>query len=77
VLKQRLKDESQNATVIALTQSVVEGAIRCLEQTSLRASDAIHVASAQETAPDLFLSGDRRQCQAATAAGLKVEYVGL
>jgi hypothetical protein len=76
-LKQQLAQDAENATVLELTESVVDGAIRCLERSPLRASDAIHIASALEIAPDLFLSGDRRQCEAATAMGLKVEYVAL
>lgn len=75
-LKRQLAEDAQNATEVALTKPIVDKSILALERSLLRASDAIHIASAMGAAPDLFLSGDRRQCAAARAMGLKVEYVG-
>jgi len=71
----RLRDEAQYATVVDLTQSIVDEAIRCLEQWRLRAADAVHVATALGCPHDLFLSADHRQCEAARAAGLNVEEI--
>jgi hypothetical protein len=73
--KQKLMADLQNATVMELRPSVGAGAIVCLERSPLRASDAIHVATALECSPDLFLSADHRQCEAARTAGLKVEEI--
>ena len=74
-LKQDIVADLGQATIIDLTPSVVARAVVCLERSPLRALDAIHVASAMECSPDLFLSADRRQCQAARGMGLKVEEV--
>ena len=71
--KQVAVADVEDAAVVQVTPSVVARAIDCLERTSLRASDAIHVASALEVGADLFLSADRRQCKAARAMGLRVE----
>jgi hypothetical protein len=65
------------ATTIELTASIVGEALTCLERSRLRASDALHIASALEADPGLFLTGDRRQREGATEAGLKVEGVGI
>ena len=75
-LKKKLTADAQNATVVLPGPSVEAGAFRCLESAPLRASDAVHVASALECRPDLFLTGDRRQHEAAKGMGLKVEFVG-
>jgi predicted nucleic acid-binding protein len=73
--KQELLDDLGEATLVQLEHSVVEKAISCVERSPLRALDAIHVASALECKPDRFLSADRRQCEAARAAGLNVEEI--
>ncbi len=64
-----------DATVIGLTSAVVARTIDCLERATVRASDAIHVASALEADVDQFVSADRRQCDAARAVGLRVEEI--
>jgi len=76
-LKQRLLADVAHATVIEYSLAVLTGTFACLEQSPLRASDAIHLASVLETNPDRFLTGDRRQFQAAKALGLNVEGVAL
>ena len=75
-LKQELLDDAVRASVIGLSPPVVARTIACLERAPVRTSDAIHVASALECGADRFLSGDKRQCKAARALGLRVEEVG-
>jgi hypothetical protein len=72
-LKQTMMADVEDATVISLTPSVLSHAVECLERAPLRASDAIHVASAREALVDLFVSGDERQCEAARGMGLLVQ----
>ena len=55
-----------------LTREVLASVVVLLEAHPLRAMDAIHVASALEVEPDLFVSADQRQLAAARKAGLKV-----
>ncbi len=76
-LKQRLMLDLGHVTTIELSPAIVARTLACLEQAPLRASDAVHLASAVETSPDLFLTGDRRQFHAAEAIGLPVEGVAL
>ena len=75
VRKQRLVLDSEKATVVELGPDILERAVVCLEQASLRASDAIHVATALVAGVERFVSADRRQCRAARAMGLTVEDV--
>jgi len=74
--KHDLTEDLNHATVLDLTPSVLAKAVSLLERFVLRSSDAIHIATAVEAGPDLFLSGDHRQCEAARAEGLNVEEVG-
>jgi predicted nucleic acid-binding protein len=61
--------------VLGWEREVEAFAIAAMERNRLRAMDAIHIASAQAARVDLFVTADRRQAQAAMAAGLKTELV--
>lgn len=61
------------ADICDLTPAALEHSIVCLERQTLRALDAIHIGCAQVYQPDLFVSADRRQCEAARNEGLPVE----
>lgn len=63
--------------VVPLTSEVADLARR-LDPPGLRALDAIHLASALvgPVPPDSFYCYDRRLCEAAAAAGLRVESPG-
>ncbi|HPD17941.1 MAG TPA: type II toxin-antitoxin system VapC family toxin [Planctomycetota bacterium] len=76
-IKQDVLDDLEEATTIELTPGAVRQAVACLERARLRSSDALHLASAMEASPDLFVTADRRQRGAAISAGLKVEPLGL
>lgn len=56
-------------------QEAFEQAIRCLEQYPLRTLDALHIGTALAYQPDLFVSADRRQVEAAKREGLAVAYL--
>ena len=73
--KRKLMSDIEYTTVREMAPAVVTGAITCLERWPLRASDAIHLGTALECSPDLFLSADHRQCEAARDAGLNVEEI--
>ena len=72
-LKELLLIDLEAADLCELTSSVLEYTISCLEHSPLRAMDAIHVGSALVYRPDLFISADRRQLEAAERVGLSVE----
>ncbi|MBM4035193.1 MAG: type II toxin-antitoxin system VapC family toxin [Planctomycetes bacterium] len=76
-MKQEVVDDLTEAITMDVSPSIVEKALVRLERSPLRASDALHIASAQEAGPDLFLTGDRRQRGGASDAGLRVEGVGI
>lgn len=79
VAKTALLADVADAELVVLTDAVIAAAVRLLEAPllSLRAADAIHVASAETWGADLFVSADTRQCAAARTAGLAVEEVRL
>lgn len=72
-LKDAMLRDLADADICDLTPSVLERTITCLETGALRALDAVHVGSALEYRPALFVSADRRQIEDAAAQGLKVE----
>ncbi len=73
--KQALLDDVHDAHVINLTPSVVRSAVDALESNVLRAMDALHIGSAVEWEPELFVSADARQIEAASGSGLQVRGV--
>jgi predicted nucleic acid-binding protein len=70
--KSALEADLADATVIQITDEVTLSCIRLLEESSLRSSDAIQIASALAWHADVFASADARQCAAARASGLEV-----
>lgn len=74
-LKQQLGDDIAEATVLNITEHILEKTIYCLEQATVRTLDAIHIATAQESLCDLFISADQRQIQAAKKLGVEIEII--
>ena len=64
--------EIEDAEICTITPEVVAQTIRCLENNVLRAMDALHIGCALVVEPDLFVSSDQRQIEAARKEGLKV-----
>ena len=60
---------------IELDRRVESLAIAAMERGRLRAMDALHIATAQAAGVDLFVTADRRQANAAEAAGLRTELI--
>lgn len=71
-LKTRIQDDLTEVELTGLTQEVLRSAITCLERSTIRTLDAIHVATAKEQACDVLVSADRRQCTTAGDMGLCV-----
>ena len=67
-----LLDDMRRLTILDLTASVVAISLRLLESYPLRAMDALHLACAKESHPDLFVSSDRRQVEVAEKMGMAV-----
>jgi len=74
-LKQNLLLDIEDALVCDLQAEVLDKAMLALEANTLRGMDAIHIGSAQALQADVFISSDKRQCDAATQAGLNVVMV--
>jgi hypothetical protein len=64
--------EIEDAEICYVTPEGVTRTIRCLENNPLRAMDALHLGCALILEPDLFVSSDHRQLEAAKREGLKV-----
>jgi predicted nucleic acid-binding protein len=73
--KQRLIDDVRDADIINLAVSVVASSIGVLEESPVRAMDALHIACALEWGAQLFVSSDKKQLSAARRAGLKTHAV--
>jgi predicted nucleic acid-binding protein len=71
-LKSAVQADLADADLCDLSQDTFEQALRCLEDHPLRTLDALHVGSALVYQPDLFVSADRRQAEAADREGLAV-----
>ncbi len=74
-MKKDIAADLVQATIVPLTEAVLEKTIAALQKAPLRTLDALHVAAALESSSDLFVSADRRQCKAAREMGLNVEEI--
>ncbi len=74
-LKSLLLADTEDIVLCDLTPSVLAQSVASLENNVLRGMDAIHIGSAAVLNVDVFISADKRQLEAATKAGLKVQYV--
>lgn len=74
-LKSAVQADLSDADLCDLSQKTFDQTLRCLESHPLRAIDALHVGSALAYQPDLFVSADRRQAEAAGREGLAVRYI--
>jgi uncharacterized protein len=74
-LKSLLLADIEDAAICDLNPVVLRQAVICLETSVLRGMDAIHIGSAVALKADIFVSADRRQCDAAVRAGLRAEVV--
>jgi hypothetical protein len=74
-LKSLLMADIEDAALCDLAPAVLAQAVSSLENNVLRGMDAIHIGSAVVLKADVFVSSDKRQCEAAGRAGLLVELV--
>ncbi len=75
IIKQALSNDVRDILVINLTEEVIATSISLLENYTLRAMDALHVACALEWGAELFVSSDRQQITAAGENSLNTKYV--
>lgn len=76
LLKKDFSSDLEEALVENIDLGVLRDSEACIEKTGLKASDAIHLATALRSRVDLFVTADLRQAKAASSLGLKVERVG-
>jgi predicted nucleic acid-binding protein len=75
-IKRNLMKDVHDAIVLQITPAVISHSVSLLENNTLRAMDALHIACALEWQAELFATADRRQLNAAQKAGLLTEYIG-
>jgi len=75
-IKRNLMEDVHDAIVLQITPSVISHSVSLLENNTLRAMDALHIACALEWQAELFATADRRQLNAAQNAELPTEYIG-
>jgi hypothetical protein len=74
-VKDLILDDFEDVEVCDITTEVIKQTILCLEKNPLRAMDALHLGCALTVRPDVFVSSDRRQIEAATKEGMEVQEV--
>lgn len=72
-IKDLILDDFEDIEVCDITTEVIKQTILCLEKNPLRAMAALHLGCALAVRPELFVSSDRRQIEAAIQEGLTVE----
>jgi predicted nucleic acid-binding protein len=70
-IKRGFLGDMADADIVGLNGVVVDRSMALLERLSLKAADALHIASALEWEADCFVSADKQQLAAAREAGLK------
>ncbi len=70
--KDLILEDLQDVEICTLNPEVIRNCINCLEKNKLRAMDALHLACALAIGPDIFVSSDAQQIEAAKKEGLKV-----
>ena len=71
-IEQDLMADVADALVCDTTPEVMQSAVNVLEASALRGMDAIHIGAALACSAEVFVSADRRQCDAAKHVGLTV-----
>jgi uncharacterized protein len=75
VIKRTLSDDVRYILIINLIEEVLSTSTKSLETQTLRAMDALHIASALEWGAGLFVSSDNKQILASGQAGLQTKFV--
>ena len=73
--KKRLSQEIEDAVIINLTSPIIALCTRILEDSPVRAVDALHIACAIQWETELFASADKQQIAAAKKAGLRTKLI--
>lgn len=71
-LKNEAMADLEDVDICQITSEILASVVSLLEKYPLRAMDALHLASALNYQPDVFISADHRQLSAARKAGLKI-----
>ena len=71
-IKQDLMVDIADALICETTPRVIQNAVNVLEANPLRGMDAIHIGAALACSAEVFVSADKRQCDAAKKSGLTV-----
>ena len=70
-LRAAMAGDLAHADICQIVADVVDAAVACLGRHRLRTLDALQLGSALVVGPDLFVSADRRQVEAAAKEGLQ------
>lgn len=73
--KHSLLNDVRDADIINLTVPVIGTSLKIIEDSPVRAMDALHIACAIEWGADLFVSADKQQLTASGIAGLKTHQI--
>lgn len=71
----RMREDFDAYRIEPLSRTVEDLAVAAMALSPLRATDALHIGSAQAARVNLFVTADRRQAAAAQAVGLRTECI--
>lgn len=74
-LKNNFLNDVSETTLVGLSEDVIAKAILCIEKVPVRTLDALHIASALQQEPDMFITADKMQNKAAGVLGLKQNFI--
>jgi uncharacterized protein len=73
--KKSFLETLNNISIINISSPILIEAAQLLELSYLRTLDAIHIAQALQTKPELFITSDKKQFEAANKAGLNTKFI--
>lgn len=70
-IKKQFSNDIHEAIILQLSSQVIQRSLQLLEQHSLRAMDALHIAAALAWQTEVFVTADRKQVVAAVKEGVQ------
>jgi predicted nucleic acid-binding protein len=75
-LRSALLADIADVQLVNISEEIINRTIILLENHALRTPDALHLACFDKACPDLFVTADHRQYEAAKHLGMNVQFVG-
>lgn len=74
-IKKQFSNDIHEAIILQLSSQVIQRSLQLLEQHSLRAMDALHIAAGLAWQTEVFVTADRKQVVAAGKEGVQTIFI--